>query len=122
MATGDDFLVRWREKRIRELLSPAPGNQKPRVNLIILTSPHCGFCPIAVKMAQQAKEKLGDAIVLREVSVLTPEGQKLAYEHRIQGVPTILIDNSPAFVGVPPDINSLIAKIKQRLKERSHRE
>lgn len=76
------------------------------IQIEVLTSPSCSYCPLAVNMVKEVANSLPDVIAF-ETSVSTQEGYKKAVSHGISGVPTILINNKVAFVGVPPSVNSL---------------
>jgi|GEM_PF-6605639 len=57
-------------------------------------------------MVKEVANSLPGVIAI-ETSVSTPEGYQRAVSHGISGVPTILINDKVAFVGVPPSINDL---------------
>jgi protein-disulfide isomerase len=57
-------------------------------------------------MVKEVANSLPDVIAI-ETSVSTPQGYQRAVSHGISGVPTILINDKVAFVGVPPSINAL---------------
>lgn len=86
--------------------------KKPRVVIEVITSPTCPYCPIAVQMAQEIARKY-QGIVVKELSVATPEGRKKAMEHNILGTPTILINNRVEFIGVPSFV-----EFERRVKEK----
>lgn len=72
----------------------------------VLTSPSCSYCPAAVGMAKQVANSVPD-VIATEMSVATPEGYNKAVSHGVSGVPTILINDKVAFVGVPPSVDAL---------------
>ncbi|WP_324736021.1 thioredoxin family protein [Thermococcus sp. SY098] len=85
----------------------------PRVVIEVITSPTCPYCPIALQMAQEIAKKY-PGVVVKELSVATPEGRKRAMEHNILGTPTILINNKVEFIGVPPFVE-FERKVKEKL-------
>ncbi|MCL7414784.1 MAG: thioredoxin family protein [ANME-2 cluster archaeon] len=72
----------------------------------VLTSPTCSYCPAAVDMARDVANSTQD-VLAAEISVATPEGYNKAMSHGVSGVPTILINDKVAFVGVPPSVDAL---------------
>ncbi|WP_297064402.1 thioredoxin family protein [Thermococcus sp.] len=98
-----DELEIIRRKKMLELMKRAGMIEvKPKRKVIIevITAPGCPYCPIAIQMARELEKKY-EGVVVRELSVATPEGQRKAMEYNILGTPTILIDNKIEFIGVP---------------------
>ncbi|MDR2873679.1 MAG: MJ0307 family thioredoxin [Methanobrevibacter sp.] len=78
-------------------------------NIEVFTSPTCGYCPMAIDVVNQAKEKLQDKINVEIVNVAT-EVQR-AQDYGIMGVPAIAIDGNIEFVGAPT-LDDLLSKLK----------
>ena len=77
----------------------------------VFTSPTCPHCPGAVKLVEQAKEELGDALDVTVYNTMDAEGRKLAIDYGIMAVPAIAIDNELKFVGAP-SYDELMAQFK----------
>ncbi len=90
------------------------------IHLDIVTSPNCPYSPRALRIAQRViMRQQGALILLREISVATPEGEELAESFSIDSTPTFAINGKIAFVGVPaPDVLAQIIK-EEMDKERS---
>ncbi|WP_457742617.1 thioredoxin family protein [Thermococcus sp.] len=98
-----DELEMIRRKKMLELMKRAgiiEVKPKRKVVIEVITSPGCPYCPMAVAMAKELESRY-DGVIVRELSVATPEGQRKAMEHNILGTPTILINNRVEFIGVP---------------------
>ena len=81
----------------------------------IYTSPTCPYCPAALRMLQKAVGIYKEAINVTEVSVTSPEGQKLAAIYSIQATPTIVVDGDVKFRGPPPSESHLFDEIEKYL-------
>lgn len=87
--------------------------EKEKTRIGIFTSPTCPHCPGAVEMVNEIASVRND-IKVEEYSTVTPVGSKMATEHGITGVPTILI-NGPgyrdtiAFRGTPSKVKLMSA-------------
>ncbi|WP_407409593.1 thioredoxin family protein [Methanobrevibacter sp.] len=85
------------------------------IKVEVFSTNSCPHCPAAIEAAQEAKDKLGDAI---DVEVLkideSNENREKAIGYQIMAVPTIVIDGEVTFVGAPmPD--ELIDKLESLL-------
>ena len=85
------------------------------IKVEVFSTNSCPHCPAAIDAAQEAKDKLGDAI---DVEVLkideSNENRDKAMGYQIMAVPTIVIDGEVTFVGAPmPD--ELIDKLESLL-------
>lgn len=69
------------------------------IKVEVFTSPSCPHCPMAIEVANQAKEDLKDEIELITINVL--EDQTKAREYGIMAVPAIAVDGIVKFVGAP---------------------
>ena len=67
----------------------------------VFTSPTCPHCPGAVKVVEEAKEKLGDEIEVQILSIADPANRDLAINYGVHAVPAIAINNALAFIGAP---------------------
>ncbi len=61
------------------------------VSLLVLTSPGCTHCQHFLKFWETKKGEWMN-VSMREVSILTEEGQALAREHSVFASPGIIID------------------------------
>lgn len=68
----------------------------------VITSPNCPHSQGTMRMAQKVVSKM-DAVLLQEVSIVTPFGQEKAAEYGVTAFPSIVIDGKVAFVGVPEE-------------------
>ncbi|MDO5814896.1 MAG: thioredoxin family protein [Methanobrevibacter sp.] len=74
------------------------------IKVEVFSTSTCPHCPAAIDAAQQAKDKLGDAIEVESVKIddpSNPENRERAMNYQIMAVPTIVIDGEVAFVGAP---------------------
>lgn len=108
----DDFINEWRRKRINQL-KMSGERRVPPVEIVVLTSKGCIYCPIAVRIMKIAKKQLGDAVNLREIDISTPMGIKLARKYNIMGVPAVIIEDTLAFMGVPPSPDAVIERVNE---------
>lgn len=89
--------------------------KKEKLKIEIYTSPTCPYCPAARRMLQKAVGIYKEAINVTEVSVASPEGQKLALIYSIQATPTIVVDGDVKFRGPPPSESHLFDEIEKYL-------
>ena len=87
------------------------------IKVEVFSTSTCPHCPAAIDAAEQAKDKLGDAIDVEAVKIDDPEhpeNRQRAIDYQIMAVPTIVIDGDVAFVGAPyPE--ELIEKLESLL-------
>ncbi|MEZ5334990.1 MAG: thioredoxin family protein [Methanolobus sp.] len=69
------------------------------VKVTLVHSEWCHFCPTAKKMWRELQEQCN--FEYEEVELDTPEGKELAKKFKIRSIPTTIIDDQVAFVGVP---------------------
>jgi len=87
--------------------------EKERTRIGIFMSPTCPHCPGALEMVNEIAAGRND-VLIEEYNTITPLGSKMAAEHGIIGVPTILI-NGPgykdtiAFRGAPSRLKLMSA-------------
>ncbi|MBE6490591.1 MAG: thioredoxin family protein [Methanobrevibacter sp.] len=85
------------------------------IKVEVFSTNSCPHCPAAIDAAQEAKDKLGDAI---DVEVLkideSNENRDKAIGYQIMAVPTIVIDGEVTFVGAPM-ADELIDKLESLL-------
>jgi len=86
-----------------------------KVILEYFTSKTCLYCRASEKMIKKAKEKFGDSLEVQTIDIDTPTGQVLKQIYSVQGTPTIVINRSVAFRGLPPGQEELNEKIKEYL-------
>lgn len=77
--------------------------------VVLVTTKWCPHCPSAKKLWSELKNLY--KFDYQEVDATSPEGQKLVERHRIMAVPTTIIDDRIAFIGVP-DREKAIQSIK----------
>ena len=72
------------------------------IKVEVFSTNTCPHCPAAIDAAQQAKDKLGDAIEVESIKIdESMENRQRAIDYQIMAVPTIVIDGEVAFVGAP---------------------
>ena len=74
------------------------------IKVEVFSTSTCPHCPAAIDAAEQAKDKLGDAIDVEAVKIDDPEhpeNRQRAIDYQIMAVPTIVIDGEVTFVGAP---------------------
>ena len=72
------------------------------IKVEVFSTSTCPHCPAAIDAAQQAKDKLGDAIEVESIKIDdSMENRHRAIDYQIMAVPTIVIDGEVAFVGAP---------------------
>jgi len=96
----DDLELKIIRNRLLQRLMTRSKRAKRKVQIKIITSPRCPYCPIAVRIANNIAKKYPE-VEVREVSVVTPYGREKAIKHNIMGTPTILINDNVEFIGVP---------------------
>ncbi len=77
-------------------------------SVVLLYADWCHNCPKAKKLWQDLSGEY--EFDYREVDVESDEGQKFVEDLGVMGVPTTIIDNDVAFVGIP-DKKEAISKI-----------
>jgi glutaredoxin len=70
------------------------------VKVTVVTTKICPYCPPAKKVWQELKKQYN--FEYEEVDASTDKGQQLAKKFNIRTVPTTIIDDRVAFIGVPP--------------------
>lgn len=80
------------------------------VTLIVLTAPACAHCDEFLRFWGSIKEEWPN-VVMREVSMLTDQGQDLIQEHRIFASPGIIL-NGELFSAGSFDKNAIQEKLK----------
>ena len=70
----------------------------PKVSLDILTSPNCTHCEAFLSYWEKEGTKW-PSVAMRELSILTPEGQVAALKYQIFASPAIIINNQLFDVG-----------------------
>lgn len=66
----------------------------------IVYTKHCMYCPPTKALFKELKQK--HKFDYEEIDAASEEGQKLAQKFDIMSVPTVIIDDKVAFVGLPP--------------------
>ncbi len=87
------------------------------IKVEVFSTSTCPHCPAAVEAAENAKDKLGDAIDVESVKIddpQNPENRQRAIDYQIMAVPTIVIDGDVTFVGAPTE-DELIAHLESLL-------
>ena len=59
----------------------------------------CPHCPPAKELFRELEKEY--RFDYKEIDAMTPEGQKLVEKHSIMSVPTVIINDTVAFVGLP---------------------
>ncbi len=86
----------------------------------IITSPNCVHSPKAVKLISTLTKKSKD-IIVREVSLITEEGQERAEGYEIESTPSIAINGELVCEGLPEkkEMKKLIDEFIYKEKERA---
>ena len=72
------------------------------IKVEVFSTNSCPHCPAAIDAAQQAKDKLGDAIDVESIKIdESEENRQRAIDYQIMAVPTIVIGGEVTFVGAP---------------------
>ncbi|MDG6243881.1 MAG: thioredoxin family protein [Methanolobus sp.] len=69
------------------------------VKVTLVHSEWCHFCPTAKKLWRDLKEKYD--FEYEEIELDSSEGRELARQFNIRSIPTTIIDDKVAFVGIP---------------------
>jgi len=85
----------------------------------IITSPNCVHSPKAVKLLTDLTKKM-KGVIVKEVSVITPEGQVMAEEYEIESTPSIAINGRLVFEGLPKkkEMKEMLTDIIEDEKEK----
>jgi glutaredoxin len=67
--------------------------------VILVKTPSCPYCPHVDKLWRELKKKYN--FEYKVVDATTDEGMKLVEKFGIMSVPTTIIDDKVAFVGIP---------------------
>ncbi|MDO5823685.1 MJ0307 family thioredoxin [Methanobrevibacter sp.] len=85
------------------------------IKVEVFSTNSCPHCPVAIEVAEKAKDKFGDAIDVESVKIdESMENRQRAIDYQIMAVPTIIIDGEVAFVGAPTE-SQLIEKLESML-------
>ncbi|MFB0562875.1 MAG: thioredoxin family protein [Candidatus Lokiarchaeia archaeon] len=80
-------------------------------------SNNCLYCPAAKKIVEESVKEIEKSfkenIMINEINVGTKTGQEKAKFYKIQGVPTIAINGTVSFVGLPPSTQALVREIRK---------
>ena len=77
------------------------------VELVYTTT--CVYCAPAKKLFKDLQKEI--PFDYKEIDATSPEGQKLVSKFQIMAVPTIIIDDKVAFVGLP-NKNAVVKALK----------
>lgn len=78
-------------------------------DVILVKTKTCPYCPSASKLWHDLQKEA--KFDYKEVDAQSPEGQELVSKFEIMAVPTTIIDDNVAFVGVP-DKSKAVAAVK----------
>ncbi len=83
------------------------------IEIKLLTSPTCPYCPMAADVVRKFVEKNRDVVAI-ELSVTTDEGLKEAVKYGIRGVPALIINDQAVLLGVPKmaELERIVNKIR----------
>jgi glutaredoxin len=77
------------------------------VKVTVVTTKACPFCPVTKNLWRELKKQY--TFDYEEVDASTDKGQELAKKFDIRSVPTTIIDDKVAFIGVPPKEKAIAA-------------
>jgi uroporphyrinogen decarboxylase len=89
------------------------------VDVVTLDSASCAPCQYMVGAVQQAAERLGDKVVIREHKITTRDGLGHMARLGVGQIPTICIDGEVQFPSIIPDIRTLITALEEKAREKS---
>ena len=69
------------------------------VRVVLLTAANCPYCPVARSIWEELRKEYD--FEFEEVDVNSEKGKILVVRHGIMAVPTTLIDDKVAFIGIP---------------------
>ena len=69
------------------------------VKVQLIYTKMCPHCPPAKELFRELKKEY--RFDYEEIDAMTPEGQELVEKYSIMSVPTVVINDTVAFVGVP---------------------
>ncbi len=85
------------------------------IKVEVFSTNSCPHCPAAIEAANNAKDKLGDAIDVESIKIdESDDNRQRAIDYQIMAVPTIVIDGEVAFIGAPAE-TELIEKLESML-------
>ena len=68
------------------------------MKIMVFYSPICSSCPEAIKVVREVVEEY--EVKIKEINILSPEGQEKAEEYKVKSTPSIFI-NQTNILGVP---------------------
>ena len=77
------------------------------VKVQVVYTKACPFCPATKELFRNLKKEY--KFDYEEIDALTEKGQELVQKHMIMSVPTTIINDKIAFVGVPPKEKAIAA-------------
>jgi uroporphyrinogen decarboxylase len=94
------------------------GEEAVILDCVTLDSAACAPCQYMMDAARAAAEKAGVPVLVNEHKIKRREGIGVMCRLDVKNVPTICIDGIPEFVSLIPDLNTLVAAIEQRYREK----
>ncbi|MFQ6051011.1 MAG: thioredoxin family protein [Candidatus Hydrothermarchaeota archaeon] len=70
------------------------------IKIEVFTTPSCRYCPYALDVVMRASREF-DNVIVEEIDVSTKEGKKRARDLNVLNTPTIAINGTIYFSGVP---------------------
>lgn len=84
------------------------------VEINILKTTWCVYCPRAIEIVKRVAADFGNKVVVKITDLEDDANREIAIKHNVMSVPTILIDDEVAVVGVPKE-SDFRDKIKKAL-------
>ena len=93
------------------------SSEKDLVEVEILISKTCPYCPAALKMVREAQKIFTDNLNVLEIDIESEGGQLRADMYSVQGTPAVAINGTMVFRGVPSSQRALNGEIEKHLSE-----
>lgn len=82
------------------------------VEINVLKTTWCVYCPRAIEIVKKVAAEFGNKVVVKITDLEDDANREIAIKHNVMSVPTILINDEVAVVGVPkePDFKEKVKK------------
>jgi len=84
------------------------------VEINVLKTTWCVYCPRALEIVNKVASEFRGKVVVKVTNLEEESNQEIALKHNVMSVPTILINDEVAVVGVPKE-NDFREKVKKAL-------
>ena len=73
------------------------------VEINILKTTWCVYCPRAIEIVNKVAAEFGNKVVVKITDLEEDENREIAIKHNVMSVPTILVNDEVAVVGMPKE-------------------